>query len=415
MEHEMIFIVLACLGAFFMAFNNGANDVANSFAPTVGSGAISLKQAILIAGILNFVGAVLLGSHVATTLIEGVIHPDMFSDDVEYVLAMFSVLLAAGCFVLASTLFQMPVSSTQAIVGSLTGVSIASAGWGSVNWVMMGTIVASWFVSVLMAGGLAFAVYMLISKTIIRAPSKGVPARLMRWLPVIISGTTAIVLYSLLECTRLHVMIGVAQWESLLIALLFAASLFVLSRHAVAEMIADLPDDPESAEPPFKKLQVATACYVAFGHGSNDVANSISPVLAIYLVASQGHLPDGAENAGVPMWILALGGAGIAVGVGLLGHRVMATLAKGITPLSNTRGFSVNFAAATTVVMASAMGLPVSSTHAATGAVMGVGLDKGIGNINLKLIGKIVLTWLITVPVAGVVTVVIYSLLKLVF
>lgn len=412
MEYGFLIIILASIGAFLMAFSNGANDVANSFAPTIGSGALTLKQAVLIASVLNFVGAVLLGGNVAATLIEGVLHPTMFNSPNEYILAMFAALLGSAFFVLLSTLKAMPVSSSQSVVGSMMGVSIAAVGFRAVNWSMIVKIVASWFISVLLAGLMAYLLYRFIFRAIVKGGIQGIPRRLGLWLPIIISSCVSVLVYTLLACTRLDVFIRITYWETAIVAICFGLSVYIMSHLMVRELTRRMDDNVEAIEDPFKKLQVASASFVAFGHGSNDVANCISPVAAIFLVVETVSIPVHVAGTHMPLWTLALGGAGIAVGITFLGHKVMATLGERITRLNGAKGFSVNFATSATVVLASIFGMPVSTTHAATGSVMGTGLNEGIGNVNLRLLGSIVLTWLVTVPVAALFTAIIYLGLK---
>jgi len=408
MDHTIIFLALAAMGAFFMAFNNGANDVANSFASAVGSKAITVKQALLIASIMNLLGALLLGGHVAARLIEEVIHPEMFANPVDYVIAMVSVMAAAGSFVLFSSLTGMPVSSSHAIVASLTGVSIVVAGWASVNWLLIGVIVLSWVISPLLAGSLAWLMAWCIKRFVVSSGGSGTKKRVQQWVPILFALTVAVGLYALFKGTRLPHVVEAHMFEVLLLAFLGGFVVYFASQSVIEQWMRDEPDTVSSSEGVFRRLQVGTSSYVSFAHGSNDVANSITPVFAIYLVASRGGIPENLEGVGIPFWILVLGGFGIAVGIITLGHRVMTTLGERITVMTNSKGFSVDFSVGTTVAIASLMGLPVSSTHAATGGIVGAGLTEGTRSIDVRVFGRIIISWLITLPVAAAGTVLIY-------
>lgn len=419
MEHTAIILILACAGAFFMAFNNGANDVANAFASAVGSKAITIKQALLIAAILNFVGAVLLGSQVAKTLIESVLSDSLSINPQQYVLGMIASLLASGIFVLLSTLTGMPVSSTHAIVGSFAGVGIVVEGFSAVNWGLFGIIGLFWIISPLIAGSLAWGTLRYIRKQIYKKSKKGKLIRnFINKVPIFIALTVALLIFSVIKRSVFaeSIMMGnVGVWATTLIGCFVT---YFISRLMLANWLAyaDEEQGEEEAEKAFRKLQVGASCYVAFAHGSNDVSNSISPVIAIFLVMATGQVPiSGAALPPIPLWILLLGGAGMAVGIALLGHKVMATLGTKITLMNNSKGFSVDFAAATTVVLASILAMPVSSTHAATGAVVGVALDKGRHGLNLSILIKIFSAWVITVPAAAILTILIYWFLDFIF
>ena len=408
MEHPLMFLVLAAMGAFFMAYNNGANDVANSFASAVGSKAITVKQALFIASLMNLLGALLLGGHVAAKLIEEVIHPEMFTNPDHYVIAMVSVMAAAGSFVLFSSLTGMPVSSSHAIVASLTGVSIVVAGWASVNWALIGVIVLSWVISPLLAGSLAGLMAWCIKRFVVRSGGSGTKKRVQQWVPILFSLTVAVGLYALFKGTRLPHVLEAHIFEVFLLAFFGGVVVYFASQSVIEQWMRDEPDSVSSSEGVFRRLQVGTSSYVSFAHGSNDVANSITPVFAIYLVASRGGIPANLEGVGIPFWILVLGGFGIAVGIITLGHRVMTTLGERITVMTNSKGFSVDFSVGTTVAIASVLGLPISSTHAATGGIIGTGLIEGTRSIDFRVFGRIIISWLLTLPVAATGTVLIY-------
>ncbi len=415
MEYGFLLLVLAGVGAFFMAFNNGANDVANSFASAVGAKAISMQQAVLIAGLMNLLGAVLIGGNVSAKLVVGVVNPVEFGSPGAYVLAMFSVLLAAGTFVLLSTFASLPVSSSHSIVGSLIGVSLVAGGLESVNSDVLLAIIASWFISPILAGAMSLGLYSFIERRILAG---GKPMERLRFfLPFILAITVAVFVLILMKGSTLKQYRPSSAWEMFLFMAVLLPYATLVVQGLLRSAALELEDTREAAEGVFRKLQVGTSSYVAFAHGANDVANAISPVYAIFLVVSlNGALPTEALVAeiGVPLWVLILGGAGIATGIAALGHRVIRTLSEKITRIDNFKGFSVDFSAATTVVSASLLGLPVSSTHAATGAIVGTGLREGKG-VDWRLLGKILVTWILTVPAAGLITVGLFLALKAVF
>ncbi|AGW13905.1 inorganic phosphate transporter [Megalodesulfovibrio gigas] len=402
-----IFIVLAMLAGFLMAFNLGANDVANAMASSVGAKAITVRQALLIAGVLNFAGAVLLGSHVTATISKGIINIDMISDPKILVLGMFAALLSAALWVLAATLTGLPVSSTHSIVGSILGFGLVAGGPDIVNWLKMVGIVISWIISPFFGGLLGFVVFSLIRKKIFHHPQIIPQAR--RWAPIWIAITASLVVFSLMYKTPAGKALTWAAEIKLLVALGISALAWYVGRYFVIIWCRNLSACYAGVETIFSRMQVGTACFVALTQGANDVANAIGPVAAVYMVARDHSLASQVE---VPIWLLMIGGGGIALGIALLGRRVMVTMGEKITELNNSRGFSVEFGAATTVLGASVLGLPVSTTHAAVGSVVGVGLARGFGAVDFRILFKIVLYWVLTVPVAAFTCIVIFQLLR---
>jgi len=354
-----VFFLLSLGAGFLMAFNLGANDVANSMASAVGAKAITVKQAVFIAGILNFVGAVFLGSHVTATVAKGIINPDMIGDPQLILLGMFASLLAAALWVLIATLTALPVSSTHSIVGAILGFGIVAGGPSVVNWLKLGGVVLSWFLSPFLAAAIAFAIFTQIRRHIFLQKNFLENAR--KWGPRWIALTMVLVAFSFLFKTPVGKQLHLAWYQTLaLIALLGCGAWIVGSRMTYA-LSMKVEESAEGVETIFRKMQVFTSCYVALSQGANDVANAIGPIAAIYVLAKQGSF---LAKADVPIWLLALGGVGIALGICVLGHKVMKTVGEKITTLTNTRGFAVDFAAATTVLVASKLGLPVSTTHA---------------------------------------------------
>jgi PiT family inorganic phosphate transporter len=402
-----IFFYLSLGGGFLMAFNLGANDVANSMASAVGAKAISVKQAVFIAGTLNFVGAVFLGSHVTATVSKGIINPAHITDPKLIMIGMFSALLAAGIWVFIATLTALPVSSTHSIVGAIMGFGLVAGGPGVVNWFKIGGIVLSWIISPFVAAAIAFLIFSHIRKTIFF--SRRFIHQAKKWGPIWMGFTVALVVLSLLYKTPVGKKLALSFPMAMALTSAMAMGVWVFGRRMVNRIVRDETEGAEGVEQIFRKLQVGTSCYVALSQGANDVANAIGPVAAIYLIAREHQL---LAQAQVPMPVLVLGGFGIALGIAVLGHKVMATVGDKITRLTNTRGFAVDFGAASTVLAASNMGLPVSTTHAAVGAVVGVGLARGFSAVDFGVIGKIVIFWLLTVPIAAFTSIVIFQLLR---
>ncbi|MDR1256100.1 MAG: inorganic phosphate transporter [Puniceicoccales bacterium] len=405
----IVILILAIMGALFMAFNNGANDVANAFAAAVGSKAIKLKHALVIAAILNLAGAVLLGGNVSSTLIEGVINVGTFHDMQSYVVGMISCLIAAGCFVLLSTQTGLPVSSTHAIVGSMVGIALILGGKGSINWPFLAILTLSWICSPLISAACALTMIKLIRKIIFSRGTERILKRTCLWAPVLGCVTLTIAATAVYRGTTLFT--GIKYLEYFFAFLVLPSLYYIL--YVAARHISKLSDETEhGAERIFRRFQAGTSCLVGFAIGSNDVANSITPVLAIYFVMKNGGIPVDFSHYAVPTWLLAIGGLGMSAGVLALGHKVIYTLGHKITLLTSSRGFSVDFSIATTIILSSMFGIPISSTHAATGAVIGVGLERGMGGLNLVLLTKIFLTWIITVPLAAILTVLVFGILN---
>ncbi|MFW5837736.1 MAG: inorganic phosphate transporter [Desulfovibrionaceae bacterium] len=405
-----LFFFLSLGAGFLMAFNLGANDVANSMASAVGARAINVKQAVFIASILNFVGAVFLGSHVTATVSKGIIDPTAIQDPKLIMIGMFAALMAAGVWVLIATLTSLPVSSTHSIVGSIMGFGLVAGGPDLVNWLIMGGIVLSWIISPFFAATVSFLIFSHIRRYILY--KKHFIFQAIRWAPIWMALTVALVIFSFLYKTPLGKGLHLHWSEAIGLAILGCLPIWLVLRLLMRRMIRDVEAGAEAVEGVFRKMQVGTSCYVALSQGANDVANAIGPVAAIYLIARENVL---LAETPVPIPILVLGGFGIAVGITVLGHKVMATVGQRITTLTNTRGFAVDFGAASTVLLASNLGLPVSTTHAAVGGVVGVGLARGFSAVDFRVLGKIVVYWLLTVPIAALTSIVFFTLLKWMF
>lgn len=392
---------------FYMAWNIGSNDVANSMATAVGAKAITFKQAVLIAGVLNFVGAVFVGSHVTETIKGNIVDPSLIHNNFHILLGFFSSLLAASIFVMLSTWKEMPVSTTHSVIGALVGFGLVESGMSCINWAKLGEVASSWVLSPIVGAILAFLVFRGIVKLIFEKEKPAEAARIVG--PGIIGLTIILISSSLLMKTNLGRMLNINLYEALIIAIACGITGMVVSMIALRKIKMKGNDEYDVVERMFRKLQIVTSCYVAFSHGANDVANAIGPVAGIFSIATTGVLDPKAE---VPTFLLAIGGLGIAMGCMTWGHKVMRTLGYRITSLTNTRGFSVDFGAATTVLIASKLGLPISTSHTVVGAVIGVGLARGLDAVDLSVIKKIIVSWLLTVPAAAGLSAVIFLILR---
>jgi inorganic phosphate transporter, PiT family len=392
---------------FYMAWSIGANDVANSMATAVGAKAITFKQAVLIAGILNFAGAILLGPHVAGTIKGGIVKSSMIADPHTLLLGFVASLLAAALWVTLSTWRELPISTTHSVIGALIGFGIIAGGVSSIDWGVMGKVASSWVLSPVVGCIIAFFVFKVIVKTIFAKDEPVKAAKIVG--PLAIGVTAFLIVSSLFLKTKLSEMSGVSDLpQVLLISTVVSAIACMIAMVLLRNIEAKSVEDYATVEGVFRKLQIVTSCYVAFSHGANDVANAIAPVAAIIPLAN-GEM---SLTAGIPTELLALGGIGIAFGCLTWGRRVMRTVGGRITNLTNTRGFSVDFAAATTVLVASKLGLPISTSHTVVGAVIGVGLARGLEAIDLSVIKKIVVSWLLTVPIAAATSAVIFICLR---
>lgn len=406
MGSEYTVLIIGYIFGFYMAWNIGANDVANSMASAVGAKAITIRQAVFIAGILNIVGAVFIGSHVTKTIRKGIVSTDILADPHLALIGALSALLAAALWVSFATWKSLPVSTTHSIVGAMIGFGIMAGGFSVINWGKLAAVVLSWVISPVFAMVISYLMFKTIVKFIL---SKEDPfAQALKLAPYFISMALFVVILSFLFKTPLGKRLAIGTPLALLLALVLAIALGFLAVKILRKFIKKTNLSGE--EEVFRKIQIGTSCYVALAQGANDVANAIGPLAVIYFLVKTGSV---GAKVPVPIFLLFFGGIGIACGIGMAGHRVMDTIGRKITTLTNTRGFSVDFAAATTVMVASKMGLPVSTTHAAVGGVMGVGLARGIEAVNFRIIFEIILYWVLTVPAAAITSMVIFKILQL--
>ncbi|MGA0170951.1 MAG: inorganic phosphate transporter, partial [Pseudomonadales bacterium] len=396
--HGMTLLIMAAAFGFFMAWGVGANDVANAMGTSVGSRAITIKQAIIIAVIFEFSGAFLAGGEVTSTIRKGIIDPEILSASPELlVYGMIASLLAAGLWLLVATSFGWPVSTTHSIVGAIVGFAAIGISVDSVNWSKVSNIVASWVVSPLMAGVIAFVVYQSVRRFILNAAEPLAAAR--RGVPVYIFMVAFIIsMVSLVKGLK-HVGLDLSFEQSLIYAALIASGITVVGAILISRLKVNAETSHEeilSVERVFGVLMIFTACSMAFAHGSNDVANAVGPLAAVNAVIESGGVV--AQKAAMPTWLLFLGALGIVIGLVTYGHRVIRTVGSTITELTPSSGFAAELAAAITVVVASGASLPVSTTHTLVGGVIGVGLAHGVTALNIRVVGTIFTSWIVTLP-----------------
>jgi len=452
-----------------MAWNIGANDVANAMGTSVGSGALTLKWAILVAALMEFAGAFLVGSHVTNTVRKGIIDPAIFTADPNsYIYGMIAALLAAGAWLNIASYKGWPVSTTHAIVGAVLGFGILFSGFGAIHWNKVSQIAASWVVSPVLSGAISFSIFILLRKIIFdsRTPVESAK-RITPFLVFFVVGILTLVMVFKglknlhLDLPLIHALI-LAGLMGLLGALIsrplvnkvkssksesddefidpkveksmqkVVMHLRRIKESATGELsdeitkvldksenisnrlekythIKHVSTDYLTVEKIFIYLQILSACFVAFAHGANDVANAIGPLAGVLSAIKSGVV---GMEAQVPLLVLLLGGLGIVIGLATWGWRVIETIGKCITQLTPTRGFAAEFGAAITIVLASKLALPVSTTHTLVGAVLGVGLARGLNSLNLGTIREIVISWVITIPAAALLTGVFYFIIK---
>ncbi len=411
MDTGLIILIIAVVVGLYSAINIGANDVANSMATSVASKALTIKKAVVVAGVFDMLGATLVGAHVANTIRKGLVDPLEFSDTPElFVYGMLAAVLGSALWVNIATYFKLPVSTTHSIIGGVLGFGLVSVGAAGIHWNVVLLVVLSWIISPVFGGIIAFSIFSIIKKFVL---SSETPIERTKRLGPYLTGTVAFILsLSIIYKGLKNLHLDLDFLEAFVISFFFGllgylAGYFILKRYKKKD-----GDPYAQVEQMANPLQVISACFQAFSHGANDVANAIGPVAAIVAVLHIGKIE---MSVGIPFWILLMGGGGLAFGVYVWGYRVMDTVGHKITTITPTRGFSAEFGTATTVLICSRLGMPVSTTHVAIGNIIGVGLARGISAINLNVIKSIFSAWVISLPAAGVFSIGIYFLLKLIF
>ena len=418
-EYGNVFLIMACCFGFFMAWGIGANDVANAMGTSVGSRALTIKQAILIAMVFEFAGAYLAGGEVTSTIRKGIIDPAALSDSPELMIyGMLSALLAAGTWLMIASLKGWPVSTTHSIVGAIVGFAAVGISVDAVYWSKVGTIIASWVVSPVLAGTLSFGLFMSVKVLILdtedpfHRAKKFIPAYM--WMV----GFMIAMVTLLKGLKHLGIEIDLGLGSKFANALPVAAVIGLVVAGLGALYLRRIKPNPNAVnrfgdvERVFAILMVFTACSMAFAHGSNDVANAVGPLAAIVGTVATGEI---AAKSAMPWWILLIGGLGIVVGLATYGWKVISTVGQKITELTPSRGFAAELGAASTVVVASATGLPISTTHTLVGAVLGVGMARGIAALNLRVVSTIFMSWIITLPAGAGLAIIFFFLFKGIF
>jgi PiT family inorganic phosphate transporter len=411
LDTGLIILILAVVVGFYSAINIGANDVANSMATSVASGALTIKRAVMIAAVADVVGAVLVGAHVANTIRKGLVDPVHFIDFPNlFMFGMLAAVAGSALWVNIATLFRLPVSTTHAIIGGVLGFGLVSVGPSAINWTVVVYVVLSWIISPVFGGVVSFAIFTIIKKYILGSsePIKKTQRLGPYFVGAVFFVLTLAIIYKGLKNLHLDLRFLEATLISLLVGLagFFVGSVFM---RKYKEKNTNPYDQVEQMASP---LQVLAACFKAFSHGANDVANAIGPVAAIVAVI---HTSQVTQDVSIPLWLLLAGGVGLAIGAYVWGKGVMETVGEKITVITPTRGFSAEFGTAVTVLLCSRLGMPVSTTHVAVGNIIGIGLAGGIAAINLAIIKKIFYAWVISVPAAGVFSVGLYFLFRLLF
>ncbi len=416
LQNSNIFILLAILFGTFMAWGIGANDVANAMGTSVGSGAVTIKQAIIIAVIFEFTGAILAGGEVTATIRKGILDAALFTNEPHLlVYGMLASLLAAGGWLLIASSFGWPVSTTHSIVGAIVGFGAVGVGVDAVAWDKVINIVISWIASPVLAGVISFILFRSLQNLIIDTKDPFDNAK--KYVPYYMFLVGFVVSLVTIFKGLKHVGLTFSISTSYLLAFGFGLLVAIIGTMFIRNIHLD-PDENidfhfTSMERVFGVLMIITAAAMAFAHGSNDVANAIGPLAAIYGVVESGGLIG--SKTSLPLWILLVGGSGIAVGLITYGHRVIATIGTGITQLTPSRGFAATLAAAATVVIASGTGIPVSTTQVLVGAVLGVGLARGMAALDTRVINKIFLSWIVTLPAGALMSIIFFFILKSIF
>ncbi len=418
-EYGHILLILACVFGVFMAWGVGANDVANAMGTSVGSKALTIRQAIVVAMVFEFLGAYLAGGSVTATVRSGIVDPTLMTETPELlVYGMLAALLAAGTWLLIASILGWPVSTTHSIVGAIVGFAAVGISVDAVAWDKVGAIVASWVVSPLLAGAVSFWLFRSVQKLILNTDNPFDNAK--RYIPLYMFGVGFLIAMVTLLKGLKHVFkesdfsLSFLQSSmiSAVIGVLVALLGIYMMRNIKRDEAAEATNRFASVEKVFGILMIFTACAMAFAHGSNDVANAVGPLAAVVSIISTQSISTAAP---VPAWVLLLGAAGIVVGLATYGYKVIATIGRKITELTPSRGFAAELGAAATVVLASGTGLPVSTTQTLVGAVLGVGLARGIGALNLRVVGTIFMSWIITLPAGAGLSILFFFFFKGIF
>ncbi|CAG18874.1 inorganic phosphate transporter [Photobacterium profundum] len=416
-NYGTILILVAAIFGLLMAIGIGANDVANAMGTSVGSKALTVKQAIIIAMIFEFAGAYLAGGEVTDTIRKGVIDMSFYADQPEVlVYGMMSALLAAGTWLLLASYMGWPVSTTHSIIGAIIGFACISVGTEAVDWQSVQGIVGSWLITPLISGLFAYLIFVSAQRLIFDTDSPLINAK--RFVPIYMFITAMVIALVTITKGLKHVGLHLSSGEAWAASAAVSAVIMIFGYIYISKKYTDDGSSVDSngyagVERVFSLLMVVTACAMAFAHGSNDVANAIGPLSAV--VSTVQNMGQIAEKTTIAWWILPLGGVGIVIGLATMGHKVMATVGTGITELTPSRGFAAQLATASTVVLASGTGLPISTTQTLVGGVIGVAVARGIGALNLGVVRNIVASWVVTLPAGALLAVIFFYIIQAIF
>ena len=377
---------------------------------SVGSRALTIKQAILIAMVFEFLGAYLAGGSVTQTIRSGIVDSSMISPE-QMIFGMLAALLAAGTWLLIASIKGWPVSTTHSIIGAVIGFAAVGVSVESVHWSGVLPIVSSWIISPLLAGCISFMIFVTVHRLILDTEDPFSNAK--RYIPIYMFAVGFIIALMTLTKGLKHVGLHLSNVESFGLSVLAGLVVTVIG----VVLMSRIKDENsgkhlQGVERVFAILMIFTACSMAFAHGSNDVANAVGPLAAIVGVLQSGVIQP---ESTVPGWVLLLGAIGIVVGLATYGYRVIATIGKHITELTPSRGFAAELAAASTVVGASGLGLPISTTHTLVGAILGVGMARGIAALNLRVIGTIFTSWVVTLPAGAILSIIYFLIFSAIF
>lgn len=415
-QYGYMLVIIAAVFGFIMAYGVGANDVANAMGTSVGSRALTLKQALIIAAIFEAAGAWLAGGEVTSTIRSGIVDAEAFKAVPELlVFGMIASLLAAGTWLLVATHFGWPVSTTHSIVGAIIGFASVGVGMEYVRWGEVTGIVGSWVITPVLSGILAYLIFMSAQRLIFDTDNPLEAAK--KYVPFYMVFAAFMMAFVTVSKGLKHVGLNLTPNEGFMLCVVIALVVGAVGKIAINRLKIDPDADKEmhfnNVERIFGILMIFTACCMAFAHGSNDVANAIGPLAAVVgIIQSGGQILD---KVALDWWILPLGAIGIVIGLATLGARVIRTIGENITHLTPSRGFAAEIAAASTVVIASGIGLPISTTQTLVGAVLGVGMARGIAALNLGVIRNIFVSWVVTLPVGAGLAIVFFYIIKAIF
>ncbi len=403
MDQALIILGVCLVAGFYMAWSIGANDVANAMGTSVGSHALTIGQAIAVAAVFEFLGAFLVGGQVTNTIKQEIVDPMMFAGDpIGFAGGMTAALLATAVWLQFASAKGLPVSTTHSIVGAVVGFGVVTGGRDAVKWDALSGIVLSWFISPLLGGILAFATFFIIRKYILDSKDPLLMTKKIGpyMLFVVVAATSFLFFDKSLSGLKWIYREELAFLLTISFSLILVLVTTMLLLRGKVEPI-DRDANLAHVERIFAWFQIVTACFMALAHGSNDVSNAIGPVAAVVSIVKDGYMTSSAE---VPLWLLGLGGVGIVVGLATYGRKVIETIGTSITEITPTRGFAAEFGASFTILVGSSFGLPLSTTQVLVGAVIGIGLARGISGLNIVVIKRIMGSWIITIPTTACVS-----------